>query len=56
MSAEINDAIDADVTLIPGSGGVFDVERDGELIFSKLKLGRFPGNDEIVSLLSTESH
>ena len=55
VSAEINSAIDVDVALIPGSGGVFDVKRDGELIFSKHELGRFPGKDEIVSLLSTKS-
>lgn len=55
MSAEINHAVDGDVSLIPGSGGVFDVKKDGELIFSKHELGRFPGKDEIVSLLSTKS-
>ena len=55
MSAEINYVVDVDVALIPGSGGVFDIKRDGELIFSKHELGRFPGKDEIVSLLSTKS-
>ena len=55
MSAEINHAVDGGVALIPGSGGVFDVKKDGELIFSKHELGRFPGKDEIVSLLSTKS-
>ena len=55
MSAEINYVVDVDVALIPGSGGVFDVNRDGELIFSKHELGRFPGKVEIVSLLSTKS-
>ena len=50
MSAEINHAVDGDLALIPGSGGVFDVKKDGELIFSKHELGRFPGKDEIVSL------
>lgn len=55
MSAEINFAIDVDVALIPGSGGVFDIKRDGELIFSKHELGRFPGKNEIIGLLSTKS-
>jgi len=34
--------------LVQGSGGVFDVEVDGKLIFSKKVAGRFPEDDEIV--------
>ena len=33
--------------LIEGSGGVFEVEVDGKLIYSKRATGRFPENDEI---------
>jgi selT/selW/selH-like putative selenoprotein len=33
--------------LIEGSGGAFEVRRDGELIFSKHKTGRFPEDEEI---------
>ena len=40
---------DLDVQLIKGSGGVFEVEKDGQLIFSKKELGRFPEHDEIFS-------
>ncbi len=32
-----------------GSGGIFDVKVDGELIFSKDKAGRFPANQEVVA-------
>jgi len=38
-----------DVQLMKGSGGVFEVEKDGQLIFSKKELGRFPEHDEIFS-------
>lgn len=31
---------DATVELIPSSGGVFEVTRDGELIYSKRQTGR----------------
>ena len=31
-----------DMTLIPGGGGCFELSVDGELIYSKLKTGRFP--------------
>ena len=35
--------------LLEGSGGVFDVTLDGEVIFSKDEQDRFPTNDEIVA-------
>lgn len=37
--------------LIEGSGGVFEVTVDGDLVFSKKKLGRFPEDDEVISIL-----
>lgn len=40
------------VTLLPSSGGVFVVSRDGEMIFSKADQGRFPHPGELVELLS----
>jgi len=39
------------VELIESSGGVFEVEKDGELIFSKKNLGRFPEHEEIFAKL-----
>ncbi len=35
------------VTLIEGRGGVFEVKKERNLIFSKKKLGRFPEHEEI---------
>jgi len=34
--------------LIKSGGGVFEIEADGELIFSKKREHRFPTNDEII--------
>ena len=39
------------VKLIPGSGGAFEVQRDGEPIFSKHRFGRFPTEEEIFAIL-----
>ena len=39
------------LTLVPGHKGVFDVRRDGELIFSKKELGRKPEPGEIFALV-----
>ncbi len=37
--------------LIPSDGGVFEVVADGQLIFSKKKLNRFPEEAEILASL-----
>ena len=42
---------DIEIELIDGSGGAFEVKKDGELIFSKLQLGYFPEVDEILNKL-----
>jgi len=49
IKKEINDV---HVEFIKGSGGEFEVVKDGELIFSKRKEGRFPDSSEIVAKLS----
>lgn len=40
-----------EVTLIPGSGGVFTVCTDGKQIFAKKEVNRFPEEGEILGLL-----
>ncbi|GIW71263.1 MAG: hypothetical protein KatS3mg102_0805 [Planctomycetota bacterium] len=37
----------AALTLVPSDGGVFEVEVDGKLVFSKKQQGRFPEWAEI---------
>ena len=50
--AEIEDKYpEADVGLIPGSGGVFEVKLDGHLIFSKRKLDRHADPGEVIQLV-----
>ena len=51
MAAEIKQARGLDATLIKGSGGQFEVVLDGNLIFSKKKLGRYPEVSEILALI-----
>lgn len=51
MAAAIKDARNIDAELIPGSGGIFDVVADGNLIFSKHKESRFPEHQEILDAL-----
>ncbi|HBH28043.1 MAG: Rdx family protein [Desulfofustis sp. PB-SRB1] len=44
-------AYSADVELVGGSGGIFDVEVDGTMLFSKGTVGRFPEPGELLTLL-----
>ncbi len=39
------------VNLVPGSGGIFDVIVDGDVIYSKFKTGRFPEPGEVAKEL-----
>jgi predicted Rdx family selenoprotein len=41
-----------DIKLHPGSGGIFDVEADGRMIFRKFDEGRFPEAAEILGRLA----
>ena len=40
-----------EATATPGSTGQFDVTADGELVFSKSEVGRFPEEGEVRELL-----
>jgi len=51
LEAELKEKFTANIRLIPSSGGVFEVEADGNLLFSKKRLGRFPEEGEITGLV-----
>ena len=40
-----------ELVLVPGTGGVFDVHVDGELVFTKKMLGRYPQPDDVLPRL-----
>ncbi len=37
--------------VVPGKGGIFDVHMDGELVFTKSMIGRYPQPDDVVPLM-----
>ena len=41
----------AAVDVVPGAGGIFDVHVDGDLVFTKSMLGRYPDPDDVVPLI-----
>ncbi|MCE2390688.1 MAG: Rdx family protein [Proteobacteria bacterium] len=51
MAAEIRRVTGGEASLIKGDNGVFEVKRDGDLIFSKHRTGRFPEHAEILERL-----
>lgn len=51
MAADIKKHAGVEPELIAGSGGIFDVKVDGQLIYSKHETGRFPEHKEILSQL-----
>ena len=40
-----------EIVLVPGTGGVFDVHVDGELVFEKRMIRRYPQPDDVLPLL-----
>ena len=47
MAAELDREFATAAQLIRGGGGIFDVKVDGELVFSKHRVGRFPEDGEV---------
>jgi selenoprotein W-related protein len=46
----LEDKYGAEVELVPGTGGVFEITVDGQLKFSKKQSGRFPTDDEVIAV------
>ncbi len=51
MAATIQRELGVDVELIKGDKGIFDVVAEGETIFSKHEVGRFPEEEEVLQHL-----
>ena len=47
---EFEDSIDT-VEIVTGTGGIFDVHLDGDLVFEKSMLGRYPDPDDVLPLV-----
>ncbi|MFZ5775315.1 MAG: SelT/SelW/SelH family protein [Thermodesulfobacteriota bacterium] len=51
LEAALKEEFNAEVELIAGSGGVYDITVDNRLIFSKKSAGRFAEPEEIITLI-----
>jgi selenoprotein W-related protein len=54
LAAAIEKALKVKPELVGGGGGIFDVEADGKLIFSRHATGRFPEDKEIIAALKAK--
>jgi selT/selW/selH-like putative selenoprotein len=54
LGDELKKNLGADIELLAGSNGVFDVSLDGTMIYSKFDKGRFPQADDILNLIKKE--
>jgi selenoprotein W-related protein len=52
LAAEIESMFRVKPELIPSQGGCFEVVADGQLVFSKKELDRFPENEEVIAALT----
>ena len=53
MAAKIKDGLGTEAFLIEGAGGIFDVNVDGKLVYSKHETGDFPDEDALVAELAS---
>jgi len=51
MGEELKKKLGAEIELVAGSNGIFDITVDGKMFFSKFEKARFPQTDEIISLI-----
>jgi selenoprotein W-related protein len=51
LGEELKKNLGAEIELIAGSNGIFDISLDGKMIFSKFDKGRFPQPDEVIKLV-----
>lgn len=54
MAQELLTTFESDIarlTLVPGTGGIFEVRLNGEVIFSRMATGRFPESKELKQLI-----
>jgi len=53
LAASLKKEFGVDAELIRGTGGIFDVRVDGELVFSKHDVDRFPEDGEVEGRIRT---
>jgi len=50
VSVEIKQATGIEATLVGGSGGIFEIRKDGEILWKKERGGSFPAEGEAAKI------
>ena len=54
LGDELKKNLGAEIELVAGSNGVFDISLDGNMIYSKFEEGRFPQTEDILARVKEE--
>ena len=54
LGDELKKNLGAEIELVAGSNGVFDISLDGNMIYSKFEEGRFPQTGDILARVKKE--
>ena len=54
LGDELKKDLGAEIELVAGSNGVFDISLDGNMIYSKFEEGRFPQTEDILARVKEE--
>jgi len=55
LADELKNSLNVESKLVASGGGVFEITVDGETIFSKRSLERFPEDGEVLELIRSAS-
>ena len=54
LAEKLKTSLKLETDLIKGSNGIFDVEIDGELVYSKNETGEFPDEESLVQKIKSD--
>ncbi len=54
MAEKLKTSLKLETDLIEGRNGIFDVELDGKLVYSKNKTGEFPDEESLIQKIRSD--
>ena len=54
LAEKLKTSLKLETDLIKGSNGIFDVELDGKLVYSKRETGEFPDEESLIQKIKSD--
>ena len=54
LAEKLKTSLKLETDLIKGSKGIFDVELDGKLVYSKSETGKFPDEESLIQKIKSD--